>query len=144
MKRYLEKIIIPFVCHKRKNWVYMTTTLAIYDGFCGQTTDVIFTLLASHNICTVQIPANCNDKLQPLNKPMKDHLRANFQSWYAKEVSKQLKTSSVKEVKVDVQIGVVKIPSTKWIMEAWKEMESNPNMAVNGFRKAGILDAIKL
>jgi len=29
-------------------------------------------------------------------------------------------------------------------MEAWKEMESNPNMAVNGFRKAGILDAIKL
>jgi len=75
---------------------------------------------------------------------MKDRLRANFQSWYAKEVSKQLKTSSVKEVKVDVSLGVVKIPSAKWIMEAWKEMESNPNIAVNGFRKAGILDAIKL
>ena len=109
--------------------------------------DAIFTLLATHNICTVQIPANCTDKLQPLdtaiNKQMKDRLRATFQSWYAKEVSKQFKTSSVKEIKVDINIGVVKIPSVKWIMEAWKEMESNPNMAVNGFRKAGILDAIK-
>jgi len=36
---------------------------------------------------------------------MKDHLRANFQSWYAKEVSKQLKTSSVKEVKVVEILG---------------------------------------
>ena len=29
---------------------------------------------------------------------MKDHLRDNFLSWYAKEVTKQLKTLSVKEV----------------------------------------------
>ena len=88
--------------------------LAIYDGFRGQTTDAISSLLSSHNIYTVQIPANCTDKLQPLdiaiNKPMKDRLRANFQSWYAKEVSKQLKTTSVKNVKVDVNLGVVKIP----------------------------------
>ena len=150
IKRYLKKIIIPFVNRKRKELGLQVNypALAIYDGFRGQTTDAIFSLRATHNICTVQIPANCTDKLQPLdiaiNKPMKDRLRANFQSWYAKEVSKQLKTSSVKEVKVDVNLGVVKIPSAKWIMEAWKEMETKPQMVVNGFRKAGILDAIKL
>jgi len=95
--------------------------LAIYDGFRGQTTDAIFSLLTAHNIYTVQIPANCTDKLKPfdvaINKPMKDHLRDNFQSWYAKEVSKQLKVSSDKSVKADVNLGVVKIPSAKWIIE---------------------------
>ena len=110
--------------------------------------DAISSLLSSHNIYTIQIPANCTGKLQPLdiaiNKPMKDRLRANFQSWYAKEVSKQLKTTSVKNVKVDVNLGVVKIPSAKWIIEAWREVETRPQMVVNGFRKAGILDAIEI
>jgi len=87
MKHYLEKTIIPFVCCKRKELGLQDNypALAIYDGFCGQTTDAIFTLLATHNICTVQIPAICTEKLQPLdianNKPMMDRLRANFQSW---------------------------------------------------------------
>jgi len=69
IKTYLEKIIIPFVNRKRKELCLQDShpTLAIYDGFCGQTTDAISSLLSSHNIYTVQIPANCTDKLQPLN-----------------------------------------------------------------------------
>ena len=150
MKRYLEKIIIPFVTRKRKELCLLDShpALAIYDGFRGQSTDGISLLLSSHNIYTVQIPANCTDKLQPLdiviNKPMKDRLRVNFQTWYAKEVSKQLKITSVRNVKVDVNLGVVKIPSAKWIIEAWREVETRPQMVVNGFRKAGILDANKI
>jgi len=74
MKHYLEKIIIPFVCRKRKEVGLQDTypVLAIYDGFRGQTTGAIFTLLATHNICAVQI------------------------------LRKLAKISSVKEVKVDV------------------------------------------
>ena len=131
MKRYIKKIIIPYVSEKRKELGLQDNhpALAIYDGFRGQTTEAISSLLSAHNILTVQIPANCTDKLQPLdiaiNKPMKDHLRANFQSWYAKEVSKQLKVLSVKGVKVDVNLTVVKIPSAKWTMDAWKDVEKN-------------------
>jgi len=94
MKRYLEKIIIPFVSHKRTELGLQDNhpVLAIYDGFRGQTTDTISSLFTAHNIYTVKIPANCTDKFQSMdiaiNKPMKDRLRANFQSWYAKEVSK--------------------------------------------------------
>ena len=82
--------------------------LAIYDGFRGQTTEDISAMLAENNIKTVQIPANCTDKLQPLdvaiNKPMKDRLKSNFVHWYSKEVGKLLKVSSVKEIKVDVNL----------------------------------------
>jgi len=44
MKRYLEKIIIPFVCRKRKELGLQDNypALAIYDGFRGQTTDTTF------------------------------------------------------------------------------------------------------
>lgn len=87
--------------------------LAIYNGFCGQTTEGNSAIHAE-NIITVQIPADCTDRLQPLdvaiNKPMKDWLISNSLDWYSKEVSKQLKISSVKEVKVDVNMSVVKIP----------------------------------
>ena len=50
--------------------------LAIFDSFKGQTTPAFYSLLQSHNIIAIQVPANCNDKLQPLdvslNKPVKD------------------------------------------------------------------------
>ena len=53
--------------------------LAIFDSFKGQTTPDIISILQSHNIIAVQVPANCNDKLQPLdvslNKPVKDEMK---------------------------------------------------------------------
>jgi len=43
MKGYLEKIIIPFVSQKQQFLKLNNShpALAIFDGFCGQTTDVI-------------------------------------------------------------------------------------------------------
>ena len=80
--------------------------MTIFDGFKGQTTNDICALLNGHNIIPMQLPRNCTDKLQPLdisiNKPMKDHSKAKFQQWYANEVSKQLETIPVNQVKVDV------------------------------------------
>lgn len=60
-------------------------------------------LFEENNIITVQIPANCSDKLlQPMdvsiNKPMKEELKAEFQAWYASEVKKQLKEASVEQM----------------------------------------------
>ena len=66
MKRYIEKIIVPFVRQKRQELKLEDhyPALAIYDGFRGQTTEDISAMLAENNIKTVQIPANCTDKLQ--------------------------------------------------------------------------------
>jgi len=70
-------------------------------------------LLRSHNIDLIQLPANCTDKLQPLDisihKSMKDHLKTSFQQWYAQEVKKQVEIVPLSQVKVDVGLQVVKV-----------------------------------
>lgn len=150
MKRYIEKIIVPFVTQKRKalKLEALYPAMAIFDGFKGQTTSDIRALLNSHNIVAMQLPPNCTDKLQPLdisiNKPMKDHMKAKFQQWYANEVRKQLETISVKQVKVDVGLSVVKGPSANWIISGWQALEHRPDVAINGFKKSGIFDMINV
>ena len=108
MRRYIDNIIVHFVIKRRKEWKLKEThpAAAIFDNFQGQTTAAILSHLKSHNIMPIQLPANCTDKLQPLdisiNKPMKDHLKSKFQQWYAQEIKKQLETVTLSQVKVDV------------------------------------------
>ena len=154
IKRYIKKVVIPFVTQKREALKLETThpALALFDGFKGQTTEMIHSFLAANNIVTIQLPPNCTDKLQLLdlsfNKPMKDHLKSKFQAWYkawyTNEVRKQLKTTSVESIKVEVNLAVVKNPSANWIIAAWNELEKRPQIAINGYHKAGILDATDL
>jgi len=86
--------------------------LAIIDGFKGQTTDDVLSLLKSHNIIPVVVPPNCTDKLQPIdvsvNKPLKDHMRSKFQEWYSSEVQRQLKTVPIDQVKVEISAPIMK------------------------------------
>ena len=147
MRRYIEKIILPFVSKKRKTLKLEASypAMIIFDGFKGQTTNDIRALLNGQNIIPMQLPPNCTDKLQPLdisiNKPMKDHSKAKFQQWYANEVSKQFETIPVNQVKVDVSLSVVK-GSVNWIILGWQALEQRPDVAINGFKKSGIFDAI--
>ena len=69
MKRYVEKIIVPFLDEKRAalNLDMTYPALAIFACFRGQTTLEFYSLLEKHNIIFVQVPANCTDKLQPLD-----------------------------------------------------------------------------
>ena len=62
------------------------------------------------------VPANCTDKLQPLdvavNKPLKDELMKRFHTWYAEEIQMQLKADMpVHNVTVDVRAAVIKAKS---------------------------------
>ena len=127
MKRYIDKVIVPFVSEKRRQLKLDSTSpvAANFDNFRGQTTDAILSLYS------IQLPANCTDKLQPLdvsvNKPMKDHLKAKFQKWYAQEVKKQLET---------IQIKVAGCQNSNSIISGWQELEKRPGVAVNGFLKS--------
>ena len=78
MKQYVEKIILPYVNDKRKELKlpHDQPALLIFDNFKAQTTSSILKLLDSHNLDIVLLPANCTDRLQPLdlsiNKAAKD------------------------------------------------------------------------
>ncbi len=58
MKRYIERIIIPFVAQKREalKLEKCHPALVLFDCFRGQTTAQIDSLLEKHNIHSVQIP----------------------------------------------------------------------------------------
>lgn len=146
MVRYIENVIVPCVNERREvlKLPKSQPALAIFDCFKGQTTPQVNALLGKHHVRVVIVPANCTDKLQPLdisiNKPFKDEMKKRFQLWYASEVQEQLKES--KSVKVDVSMAAVKHRSANWIISTWSEIEGRPEIAINGFRKAGILDAI--
>ena len=146
MKRYIERIIIPFFARKRKALQLQETqpALVLFDSFRGQTTEAIGKLLERNNILSQQIPPNCTDKLQPMdisiNKPVKNGMRARFQKWYADEVQSQLKDVSVDEVKVSVAASHIKPLSAMWMISTWQEVEQRPEL--NGFHGAGIVDAI--
>ena len=149
-KRYIRRIIVPFVSQRRKDLKLKSThpAITIFDGFSGQTTDDVVALLRQHNIIPVQLPPNCTDKLQPvdlsINKPMKDHMKQKFRQWYAAEVQKKLKTTPINEVQIDVSLSVIKNPSASWIVSGWQALARRPEVAINGFRKSGILDSIDI
>ena len=148
MKRYVEKIIVPFIDAKRAalHLEKSHPALAIYDCFRGQTTPEFLSLLKKHNIISVQVPAHCTDKPQPLdvsvNKPIKDHLKKSFQSWYSEEVQKELRSVPVREVKVDVSSAVIKTKSVSWFTSAWESIQARPEIVINGFKNTVILDAV--
>ena len=70
--------------------------MVIYDTFKGQYTLAILELLEESNIDFVLIPANCTDRLQPLdvsvNKVAKNFLHDQFQRWHAEQIQQQVYT----------------------------------------------------
>ena len=80
MKNYVEKILFPYVQRKREELKLSPDhhALVLFDMFKGQCTQAILELLETNNIDVVFIPANCTDRLQPLdvsvNKPAKTFL----------------------------------------------------------------------
>ena len=44
---------------------------------------------------------------------------------------------------VDMRLSVMKPLSAKWIIETCQYLNANPTIIINGFRAAGIVDALK-
>ena len=150
MKQYFEKIIFPYVNEKRKELKLSSDhpALLIFDNFNAQTTSSILKFLDSHNLDIVLLPANCTDRLQPLdlsvNKSAKDFLRSQFQDWYAKELHKQLKDQSTEVIPIDMKMSLVKPLSAKWIVSMFSYFKDNPSIVQNGFKEAGIINCLSV
>ena len=82
MLKYIDRIIVPYVQQRRLQLKLSSgyPALVIFDVFKGQCVESIFKKLEENNILYVLVPANCTDKLQPLdlsvNKPAKDYLKS--------------------------------------------------------------------
>lgn len=114
-KRYIDLILLPFINRKCQELKLAEShpALVLFDCFKGQTTEDVQQMLLENNIHSVQIPANCTDKLQPMdvsiNKPMKNEIKRRFQEWYASEVQRQLSDNiPIHEVKVNVTLTNIK------------------------------------
>ena len=90
------------------------------------------------------VPANCTDRLQPLdisvNKAAKEFLRRQFQDWYSPKITSQLQAGSTVEP-VDMRMAVVKPLSARWMIALYDYLKSKPEIIKNGFHHAGIMAA---
>ena len=119
-----------------------------FDVFRGQQPPALRELLEKNNIDHINVPAHCTDKLQPLdlsvNKPFKDEMKKRFQAWYAEEVQKQLTSrTTISDVKIDTRTSILKPKNANWLIGTLDTLSQKPEIVINGFRKAGILDALK-
>ena len=92
MKDYIVEILVPYITKNRKELRLPSDhrALVIYDTFKGQCTPAILELLKENNIDIVIVPANCTDRLHPLdvsvNKVGKNFMWDQFQRWYAEQI----------------------------------------------------------
>ena len=148
--RFVKNIILPYVSATRKDLGLGKEHMAlvIFDTFKGHKGDEMDSLLMENNILSVIVPSNCTDLLQPLdlsvNKPLKDHLRRSFQSWYSDEVSKQLQEGKEPEdIKVDTKLSIMKPLGTRWITSAYDYLRSRTGIVRGGFSAAGIVEILE-
>ena len=115
--RYLEKILFPYFEAKRAELQLGTDfpCLVVYDRFRGQCTPRITSMLKKRHIYIVIVPANCTDRLQPLdvsvNKAVKAFLRNQFQDWYTLRMCQQMRLCPDEKtplVPVDLKMLIVK------------------------------------
>ena len=124
--------------------------LAIFDNFKGQITEDILHLLEDHNVHSVRLPANFTDRLQPMdisvNKAAKDFIRQKFNEWYSEKVAEQLGDNTDVEQQLIEPVNltgvVLKTVGAKWLVQMHDYLQDNPGLIVNGFRKAGIQEAV--
>ena len=124
-KDHIEKIILPYLTEKKTELKLKSDqhALCIFDNFKGQLTDDVLQLLERNNIDTAFVPANCTDRLQPLdlsvNKPAKDFLRDRFQQWHSDQIFDQLNDdlSLVADLVTKFPLNVMKPLVLKWMEE---------------------------
>ena len=139
MKDYVNKILLPYVKEKRNELKLCVDhpALVLLDNFKPRCTPTLLKILDCSSISVILIPANCTDRLQPLdisvNKAVKDFLRSKFLEWFAKLLKCQLSGETAK-APVDLWLSVVKPEGAKWMIAMYNYLKSKPKIISNGFK----------
>ena len=145
----LNKILLPYVNKTREElgldkdfpW------LLISDVFKGQWTEAVKSIVSQSRGKMVPVPNNWTSYFQPLdisvNKPCKDFLRNEAQTWYSDQIVEQTKAGKLPhEIKVGTQLSVVKPLHAKWVTKFYDYIRSRPEIVCNGWRKSKITEYI--
>ena len=133
MELYIHNIILPYLSETRSKLKLSPDhpALLLFDNFKGQCTEKLLRLLDSSNVSVILIPANCTDRLQPLdlsvNKAAKEFLHKAFQKWYALQVCAQLEGKAPADP-VDLRISVMKPLGAKWLVDLYDYLKGKPEM----------------
>ena len=104
-------------------------------------------MLEDNHIERVLVPANCTDRLQPLDLSVNKPAKEKFQEWFASQIAAQLEesdhTQQVNSHQVDMRLSIMKPLGARWLVELYDNLCSNSSIIVNGFSAAGILDNLK-
>lgn len=77
-----------------------------------------------------------------VQKIVKDRMRDQFETWYAEKVASILQAGG--DIEINLGMSVLKPLSAKLLDSAIAYLEKNPEKVFNGFKKAGISDALGL
>ena len=96
----------------------------------------------------VIISHNLTNKFQSLdisaNKAAKSFISDKYNAWLANEVLKQLRAEkAAADVKVSLKLSVIKPLHRKWIVDLYNTLKDDKEMAINGFRSAGITETFE-
>ena len=144
MEDYLDKILLPYIDRKRSENKLDKThpALVIYDTFRGQCTQKILDKLETNSVHVTIVPANCTDRLQPLdlsvNKAAKEFLRKQFSGWYSDQIYYQLRRGVKPIQSIDLRLSMVKPLGARWVISLFDYFKAKPDIIKNGFKEAGI------
>ena len=73
----------------------------------------------------------------------KNHLKSKFTLWYADQVKSQLaEGKAIDEIKISMRMSIIKPISANWYVYAYDCIGNAPDIIINGFCKAGIVNAL--
>lgn len=120
--RYLDKIIVPYANKVRDelDLLLRLKALIILDFFSAQISEELRERMKELGFVYVYVPPNCTSELQPMDlsvqKIVKDHMRDQFETWYAEKVASILQAGG--EIEINLGMSVVKPLSAKCLDSA--------------------------
>ena len=110
-----------------------------------KTTEAIYQLLEDNHVYVVSIPANCTDKLQPMdlsvNKSLKDTLKKQFIEWYSSQVYHD--KADVEPTPIDLRLSVMKPRNARWTVSTYNDLKENASIIKNDFKEADITQILE-
>ena len=151
--KIIDEIILSRVKSVREELGLASTfpVLLVMDVFRGQMTQAVHNRLKELNILVALVLNNMTHIFQPLdltvNSWAKKFMKEKYAVWYASQISTGLeKGVDIDEIEVKTPLTVMKPLHAKWLIEMYDEitLEKRKKIVLNGWKAAGILDAVKM